>query len=365
MASEATTTNVTVTTTPPGLVYATDDEPGIRRRKQGTGFSYRDPQGAPVRDADTLSRIRRLAIPPAWTDVWISPNPDSHLQATGRDQKGRKQYRYHPSFSTAREQAKFEHLMEFAEALPLIRERTAADLRRKGLPRPKVLAAVVRLLETTLIRIGNDEYAKKNKSFGLTTLRDRHVAFDGPAARFEFKGKSGKTWRLRVNDRRLAGIIRRCQELPGQRLFQYVDEDGARQSVGSADVNAYLREITGRDITAKDFRTWAGTVLAALSLAELGPGETKKATKAALRAAIEKVAGRLGNTPTVCRKSYVHPEVLTSFEEGALELSITFEEQPEPADFQGLEREEKAVLGFLRRRVAQLAATGDEPSLAA
>ena len=353
-----TKTHVEVTTTPPGCVYGSDDEPGIRRKRCGTGFTYRNPDGTTLRDKAELERIRKLAIPPAWTDVWISAQANTHLQATGRDQKGRKQYRYHPAFSMSREAAKFEHLMEFAEALPVIRERTAEHLRLHGLPREKVLAAVVRLLETTLIRIGNDRYAKANRSFGLTTLRSRHVDVKGQAVRFDFTGKSGKTWRLKLSDRRLAGIIRRCQELPGQRLFQYVDEDGHRQSVDSADVNAYLREITGRDVTAKDFRTWAGTVLAAMALAETGRAETKKATKSALRQAIERVAAKLGNTPAICRKSYVHPEVVSAFEEGALQLSINVDIVHDIDDHHGLEHEEVAVLAFLKARLAEMARSG-------
>ncbi len=263
------------------LVFATDDDPGIRRRRRGKGFSYLAPDGTVVRDKATLMRIRSLVIPPAWSDVWISPSAETHLQATGRDAKGRKQYRYHPTFSLTRETAKFEHLLEFAEVLPRIRAATTADLARRGLPREKVLAAVVRLLETTLIRVGNETYARENRSYGLTTLRARHVAVEGTAMRFEFRGKSGKIWNLRVADRRLARVVRTCQELPGQRLFQYVDTDGARQAIDSHDVNGYLREIAGRSVTAKDFRTWAGTVLAALSLHAVGPAETRKATRTA------------------------------------------------------------------------------------
>jgi DNA topoisomerase-1 len=341
---------------PPDLVFASDDEPGIRRRRRGKGFMYVAPDGATVRDPATLQRIRKLAIPPAWTDVWISPSAETHLQATGRDAKGRKQYRYHPAFSLSREAAKFEHLLEFAEVLPVIRERTATDLRRHGLPREKVLAAVVRLLETTLIRVGNETYARENRSFGLTTLRARHVAVEGAAVRFEFKGKSGKNWKLKVSDRRLARIVRTCQELPGQKLFQYLDEDGTLQGVDSSDVNAYLREIAGRAITAKDFRTWAGTVLAALALHEIGPADTKKASRTALRRAIERVAARLGNTPSICRKSYVHPEVVAAFQAGELELIV--EGMEEADEFHGLEPEEVAVIGFLRRRLAQLERSG-------
>lgn len=333
------------------LAFATDDDPGIRRRRRGRGFSYVGPDGTSIRDTAVLARIGRLAIPPAWSEVWISTSPDTHLQATGRDAKGRKQYRYHPAFSLSRETAKFEHLLDFAEVLPRIREATAADLGRRGLPREKVLAAVVRLLETTLIRIGNEAYARANRSYGLTTLRSRHVAVDGAALRFEFKGKSGKVWNLKVADRRLARVVRTCQELPGQRLFQYVDADGTRQAIDSHDVNAYLRRIAGRPVTAKDFRTWAGTVLTALSLHAIGPADTRKATRSAIRRALERVAARLGNTPTVCRKSYVHPDVLTAFEAGELLLMVEIAAE-EAEGWNGLEPEEVAVVAFLHRRLA-------------
>ncbi|MCC2677056.1 MAG: topB, partial [Ramlibacter sp.] len=249
-----------------GLSYVNDDEPGIRREAAGDGFTYRRDRGAVVRDEATLQRIRKLAIPPAWTDVWICPSAQGHLQATGRDARGRKQYRYHPRFREAREETKYEHMLEFARALPELRSKVADHMALRGLPREKVLATVVHLLEATLIRVGNDDYARENRSYGLTTLRDRHVAVEGGQLRFEFKGKSGKTWRLQVQNRRVAKVVRACQELPGQRLFQYRDEQGELREVTSSDVNAYLREITGRDITAKDFRTWAGTVMAALAL---------------------------------------------------------------------------------------------------
>ncbi|WP_083656624.1 DNA topoisomerase IB [Mongoliimonas terrestris] len=346
-----------------GLSFGSDEAPGIRRRRSGKGFTYRAPDGQTVKDRAVLDRIRKLVIPPAWTDVWISQDPTSHLQATGRDQKGRKQYRYHPAFSLQREAVKFEHLLEFASVLPQIRARTLADLRRRSLSREKILATVVRLLETTLIRIGNEDYARENKSFGLTTLRCRHVAVEGQAIRFCFKGKSGKEWRLRVSDRRIARILRTCQELPGQRLFQYLDEDGRLQAVDSADVNAYLKEITGKDVTAKDFRTWAGTVQAALALAGSERPETKTATRKALRQAIVEVSAKLGNTPSVCRKSYVHPEVLTAFEEGALALAIE-EQVAAEAEAEGtLEPYEQAVLTFLSERIeiARRAAAAEAP----
>jgi DNA topoisomerase-1 len=239
-----------------GLTYVSDEEPGIRRKKAGTGFTYIRPGGGKVEDEATLNRIRKLAVPPAYTDVWICAKANGHIQATGRDAKGRKQYRYHPDFRAVRESTKYEHMLEFAKALPAIREKIAEHMALRGLPREKVLATVVNLLETTLIRVGNDDYAKQNRSYGLTTLKNQHVAVNGSELRFQFKGKSGKVWRLKVKDRRIAKIVRACQDLPGQELFQYIDEDGERRDVTSSDVNAYLREITGRDVTAKDFRTW-------------------------------------------------------------------------------------------------------------
>jgi DNA topoisomerase-1 len=255
--------------------------------------------------------------------VWICPFADGHIQATGRDAKGRKQYRYHPRFREIRESTKYEHVVAFAEALPAIRAKVREHMALRGLPREKVLATIVHLLQTTLIRVGNDDYAKQNKSYGLTTLKTRHVAVDGNEVRFRFTGKSGKQWSLRVRDKRIAKIIRACQELPGQELLQYLDEDGKPQDVTSSDVNAYLKEITGHDITAKDFRTWAGTVLAAMALHEVKGFDTAAQVKRNLRTAIENVAARLGNTPTICRKCYVHPDVLTSFLEGNLVLEVT------------------------------------------
>jgi DNA topoisomerase I len=312
-----------------GLRYVSDEEPGIRRKKAGKGFGYVKPGGAKVADADTLWRIKKLAIPPAWTDVWICPHANGHIQATGRDAKGRKQYRYHAAFREVRESTKYEHMMAFAQALPTIRRKIDEHMRLRGLPREKVLATVVHLLETTLIRVGNEDYAKQNKSYGLTTLRDPHVKVEGRELRFQFKGKSGKTWQLKVADRRIAKIVKACQDLPGQDLFQYLDEDGQQQSITSADVNAYLKEITGADITAKDFRTWAGTVLAAMALAEFEGFDTQAKAKKNVRAAIERVSSRLGNTPTICRKCYVHPEVLASYLDGDLLLDIKAEVEGE------------------------------------
>jgi DNA topoisomerase-1 len=336
-----------------GLIYVSDEEPGIRRRKAGKGFAYTRPGGEKVEDAATLDRIRKLAIPPAYTDVWICPKANGHIQATGRDAKGRKQYRYHPAFREVRESTKYEHMLEFAQALPAIRKTIDDHMRLRGLPREKVLATVVHLLETTLIRVGNSDYAKQNRSYGLTTLRDPHVEVDGSELRFQFKGKSGKTWRLRVKDRRIAKIVKACQDLPGQDLFQYVGENGEQLSVTSADVNAYLKEITGRDITAKDFRTWAGTVLAALALAEFETFDSAAKAKKNVRAAIEQVSARLGNTPTICRKCYVHPEVLNCYLEGGLMLEIREEIQEELRDhLEGLRPEEAAVLTLLEARLS-------------
>jgi DNA topoisomerase I len=299
-----------------GLTYVSDSSPGIRRKRRGKGFHYTDVRGGMVRDAATLKRIRGIVIPPAWTDVWICPDSDGHIQATGRDARGRKQYRYHPRFRELREQTKYEQMIAFAEGLPRIRAKVDEHLALPGLRREKVLATVVYLLEATLIRVGNDEYARNNKSYGLTTLRRPHVAVEGSSLKFKFKGKSGKEWNLGLRDRRIARVVRSCQELPGQHLFQYVDEAGERCNITSTDVNAYLRDISGAEITAKDFRTWHGTVLAAVALGELAGFESITAAKRNVRDAIRNVAARLGNTPTVCRKCYIHPEVLAAYFEG-------------------------------------------------
>jgi DNA topoisomerase-1 len=341
-----------------GLRYVSDEEPGIRRKKAGKGFAYLGPDGKKIADEATLARIRSLAIPPAYTDVWICPRADGHIQATGRDAKGRKQYRYHPAFREIRESTKFEHMIEFAQALPVVRKTIDDHMSLRGLPREKVLATVVHLLENTLIRVGNSDYAKQNKSYGLTTLRDPHVKVEGTELRFQFKGKSGKTWRLAVKDRRIARIVKACQDLPGQDLFQYVDDDGQQQSVTSADVNAYLKEVTGRDITAKDFRTWAGTVLAALALAEFEEFDSEAKAKKNIRQAIERVSSRLGNTPTICRKCYVHPEVFSCYLEGSLLLEIKNEVEAELRDnLAGLKPEEAAVLSLLQERLSSEVAT--------
>jgi DNA topoisomerase I len=332
-----------------GLHYVSDEMPGIRRRRAGKGFSYRREDGEPVRDPQILARIKSLAIPPAWTDIWISASARGHLQATGRDARGRKQYRYHPAFRETRESGKYEHLIDFARALPRIRAAVAAHMALAGLPREKVLATIVNLLETTLIRIGNADYARENKSYGLTTLNNPHIKVNGTELRFHFKGKSGKVWRLQVKDRRVARVVRACQELPGQQLFQYLDDLGEPRGVSSSDVNAYLRAVSGLDITAKDFRTWVGTVQVAWALAVLGPGGTATQAKRNLKLAIQRVAERLGNTATICRKCYVHPHVVECYLEGALVLER--EAEAEPAA-QVLTREERAVLALLLKRAA-------------
>ncbi len=322
-----------------GLHYATDTGPGISRRGPAGNFHYVDAQGRRVKNRDVLARIRKLAIPPAWTGVWISPSANSHLQATGRDARGRKQYRYHPDFSAARNDVKYSHLLDFAAALPALRARLRRDLNRRDLDREKILAAIISLLERTFIRIGNEDYARTNKSFGLTTLRNRHVKVVGTEIRFLFKGKSGKEWSLALRDKRVARIVRACQELPGQHLFEYRDEAGTVHSVSSSDVNAYLRDITGRDITAKDFRTWAGTVRAA-TLFHGQPGPFSKKT---VRDAIADVAGMLGNTMAVCRRCYIHPAILSAVETGSFGLRMP------TGGAKGWSREEAAVMAYLRR----------------
>lgn len=300
-----------------GLRYVTNHDVGITRRKSGTGFSYRRPDGSQIDEA-TLDRIRKLAIPPAWTDVWICPDPRGHIQAVGRDQKGRKQYRYHERWRQVRDENKYDRVIAFGRALPRLRNRVEKDLAQRGLHREKVLAAVVRLMEITLIRVGNEEYAKQNKSFGLTTLRDQHARIRGAQAIFEFRGKSGKMHKTGFRDRKLARIVKACQDLPGQRLFQYVDDDGVQRAVESADVNAYLREALGEDFSAKDFRTWAGTVNAARALALTTECGSAAEAKRNLNTCVKAVAGLLGNTAAVCRKSYIHPVVMKAYEEGTL-----------------------------------------------
>ena len=301
-----------------GLRYVTDNEPGIRRLKARGGFRYVDPDGQPVREPADLARIKALAIPPAWTNVWISTNSDGHLQATGRDDRGRKQYRYHPQWRETRDETKYGRMLEFGRALPRIRRRIERDLALPGLPREKVLAAVVELLELTLIRVGNEEYARANASYGLTTMRDEHVDVSPNLVTFVFRGKSGKEHEIGLRDRRLASVVRRCRDLPGQVLFQYLDADGAAHSIGSADVNAYLREVAGAEFTAKDFRTWFGTVLAARELLAAEPADTERERKQRIVRAVEAVSERLGNTPAICRKCYVHPVVIETYKDGRL-----------------------------------------------
>jgi DNA topoisomerase-1 len=300
-----------------GLRYVSDEQPGFSRQRNGEEFKYFDAKGKPIRDEQRLLRIKRLAIPPAWNDVWICPSANGHIQATGRDVRGRKQYRYHERWREIRDENKYDRMIVFGKALPKIRRRVQKDLDLSGLPRARVLATVVQLLERSLIRIGNEEYARENKSFGLTTMQDRHVDVKGSKLRFRFRGKSGREHEVDVTDRRLARIISKLQDLPGQSLFQYVDDEGNVREITSQDVNEYLREITGEDFTAKDFRTWAGTVLAAIALGTVGPPfETKKQAKANIKSAISSVAKVLGNTPAICRQCYIHPAVLEAYLNG-------------------------------------------------
>jgi DNA topoisomerase I len=331
-----------------GLVYTQDDKPGIRRRRTGRGFRYLNSKGRPVTASD-LNRIRSLVIPPAWKDVWICPDPRGHLQATGRDARGRKQYRYHPKWRQVRDDTKYGRLVEFGQALPAIRRRTDVDLKRSGLPQSKVLAAVVRLLEKTFIRVGNDEYARDNRSFGLTTMRDGHVKVSGSTVRFFFRGKSGVEHELELDDRRLARIVKQCRDLPGQELFQYRDTRGAVMDVGSADVNAYLKDVTGENFTSKDFRTWAGTVLAAELLRDFEAAESETRARRNIVSAIEQVARQLGNTRAVCRKCYVHPAVIDAYLDGSMMKTGS-----RPAKAVGrMTRSETIVLRLLQRRLAK------------
>jgi DNA topoisomerase-1 len=331
-----------------GLQYVTDARPGIRRRRTRSGFRYVDVAGQPVRDSEQLTRIRLLAIPPAWKDVWICPTARGHLQATGRDAKGRKQYRYHPQYRAVRDETKFDRMFAFSKVLPKIRERVERDLGRPDLPREKVLATVVRLLEKSLIRVGSDAYARANRSFGLTTLRRRHVAVSGSRLTFEFRGKSGVLHAVGVTDRRVAAIVQHCQTLPGQELFQYLDGNGRRQKVDSGDINQYLRDITGQEFTAKDFRTWAGTMYAATALREMGPAATLTQRRANVTAAVDLVAERLGNTRTVCRKYYVHPRVIEAYEQGIVaSMPPPASTKRRPRRRGQLRRDEIAVLSLL------------------
>jgi DNA topoisomerase-1 len=330
-----------------GLSYIDDETAGNTRRRSGKGFTYRSPSGARIADRRQLARIRSLAIPPAWVDVWICPDSLGHIQATGRDIRGRKQYRYHAEFRKSRESAKYQHLFSFAGALPGIRVQVAADMALPGLPREKVIATVVNLLETTLIRVGNSGYARDNKSYGLTTLNSPHVKVEGTELRFHFKGKSGRIWRLALKNRRVAKVVRACQELPGQQLFQYLDAAGERHNVTSNDVNDYLRAVSGLDVSAKDFRTWAGTLDAAWALQRAGAAANQTEAKRTLKAVLEAVAARLGNTVTICRKCYIHPEIIERYLGGQLDLALGSNADEHTT---ALEPEEAGLLALLTPR---------------
>jgi len=336
-----------------GLRYVSDSTPGIRRKGSGKGWSYVKPDGTHVRDQEELLRIRSLVIPPAWTDVWICPSPYGHLQAVGLDARGRKQYRYHPLYRKVRDATKFTRMIAFGLVLPKIREQVAHDIKVPELPKKKVLAAIVQLLEQTCIRVGNEEYRKQNDSFGLTTMRDQHVDIAGAKIRFHFRGKSGQEHDIELKDRRLAKIVYECQAIPGQELFQYYGDDGECHKITSGDVNDYLREITGEDFTAKDFRTWAGTVMAMIALQEFEAFDSQAQAKKNIVRAIESVARRLGNRPSVCRKCYVHPGILDAYLEGTMLDSLRRRASEEMAHVRGLNPEESAVLALLQRRLAE------------
>ncbi|MBV9867212.1 MAG: DNA topoisomerase IB [Abitibacteriaceae bacterium] len=336
-----------------GLRYVSDDGLGIQRKKAGKSFTYLDVKGKTIHDPEELKRIRALAIPPAWTNVWICPSPRGHIQATGRDEKGRKQYRYHERWREVRDETKYTRMLAFGQALPKIRERARQDLASPKLTKEKVLATVVQLLEKTLIRVGNEEYTKANRSYGLTTMRNRHVDVEGSHIKFQFKGKSGVRHSIDLNDRRLARVLERLQDLPGQEIFQYVDDAGEIHSIESADVNNYLHEITGEHFTAKDFRTWAGTVLASLALQEFEKFDSETQAKKNVVQAIETVSERLGNTPSVCRKCYVHPAVLDSYMDGSMIETLQQITQQELMEtLHDLQPEEAAVMGLLQQRLA-------------
>src|SRR4051794_24006085 len=335
-----------------GLRYVRDNEPGIRRLKSGKGFRYTGADGKPVTDEKTLNRIRSLVIPPAWTDVWICSTADGHLQAVGRDQKGRKQYRYHPSYRHQRDQTKFGRMLAFGKALPAIRARVEEDLKLPGLPREKVLAAVVKLLESTCMRIGNDEYKEQNDSYGLTTLQDKHVKVQGSEIHFRFRGKSGQQQDIRLEDPRLAKIVKKCRDIPGYELFQYYDDAGNICDVTSSDVNNYIREITGEDFTAKDFRTWGGTGWAAVAFEQLGPADTQTDTKKNIVQAIKDVSQRLGNRPATCRKYYVHPAVLEAYSDGSLFDAIR--------KCSGGQRQDECVMALVSDYVKKIATAAEE-----
>jgi DNA topoisomerase-1 len=331
------------------LAYVSDLEPGYRRRPAGRGFSYLAPDGSRLADPDVLAHIRRLAIPPAWTDVWICPDPAGHIQATGRDVRGRKQYRYHPAWTACRNEAKFTSLAEFARLLPRLRQQVDRDLSLRGLPRERVVATVIRLLDNTLIRVGNDVYARENRSFGLTTLKTRHVEVSGASLRFTFRGKSGREWRLKHTDRRVAAVARAVQELPGQRLFQYLDGDGSRGEIRSQDVNEYIRAAIGAEFTSKHFRTWGATVAAALELSALDLPPTRREQAMALNQVMDKVARRLRNTRAICRRCYVHPVVVEAYEDGRLAPELRALRRRLPRPLKGLAEDESLVLRWLER----------------
>jgi DNA topoisomerase-1 len=335
-----------------GLKYVRDTDPGIRRRRSGGGFTYTGPDGQIIHEPATIDRIRRLAVPAAYTDVWICPDPRGHIQATGFDARRRKQYRYHPKYREVRDQTKFSKMLPFSETLPRTRRRVDKDLALRGLPRPRVLAAAVRLLESTGIRIGNDEYARINHHFGLTTLRDEHVAIEGATLRFQFTGKHGKLYRCHVTDPRLATIVQRAQALPGEELFKYVDDSGVLRAIHSEDVNGYIRAISGQPFTAKDFRTWAATILAVEALRELEVPPTQRGIARAITRAIDQVSEQLNNTRTVCRKYYIHPAVLDAFADGELRDAVTSPRGPAPA-VRGLDPFEEEVVALLRRWITQ------------
>ena len=337
-------------------MYVSDGGAGISRRRAGRGWVYFAPNGRRIKDPALRRRLNALAIPPAWTDVWICPDANGHIQATARDARGRKQYRYHTSYREARDRSKFRHMLEFSEVLPRLRERIERDLRRPDLDRRQILATVVRLLDRTLIRVGNDEYARENNSFGLTTLRRRHVQVNGSSLRFTFRGKSGIDHNVSITDRRLARIVQRCQELPGHELFQYLDAAGKRQAMSSDDINAHLREVTGRDVTAKDFRTWGGTMHMAVALCSMGVAASRREADRNILKALDLVAERLGNTRVVCRKYYVHPALIEAYLAGrVVSLPVAAEPRPHRGKHRhaALRRSEIAVLQFLQRELAQ------------
>lgn len=348
-----------------GLRYVTDAGPGISRRRSGRGFSYTDPQGKRLVDREVLARIKALAVPPAWRDVWICPHPLGHIQATGRDARGRKQYRYHPLWRAIRDETKYGGIVAFGEALPRVRRRTGRHLALPGLPREKVLAAVVRILDTSLVRVGNPEYTRMNDSFGLTTLRDEHARVEGSVLRFRFRGKAGKEHTVHIQDDRLARIVKRCQDIPGEELFQYIDDEGESHPVTSGDVNDYLREISGEELTSKDFRTWGGTVLAAEALVRQGRFASETEAKSNVVEAIKEVAAQLNNTPAVCRKAYVHPEVIQAYMDGDLVRTWRRAERSLAEWTKGFRREEAVLLSVLKDRLAKAEAKAEETRVSA